>query len=159
MPAPYDALKIANWFISRAQRDDKILTVMMILKMCYIAHGWHLESREMPLFWNRIEAWQYGPVIRDVYFAFRLQGLEVAEQALVEGEEIDPDVREFLEEVYQIYGDLPAFWLSELTHVSGGPWDIATKERGYYALIPDALIKEHYVMKRADAEKEANHAQ
>ena len=158
MPAPYDALKIANRFISRAQRDDKILTVMMILKLCYIAHGWHLESREMPLFWNRIEAWRFGPVIRDVYLAFRSQGLEVANPAPVAEEEIDADAGEFLEEIYQIYGDLPAFWLSKLMHIPGGPWDIATKAMGYFSQIPDVLLKKHYEMKRADAEQVADHA-
>lgn len=157
MPAPYDALKIANWFIARAQRDDKVLTVMMILKLCYIAQGWHLESREKPLFWNRIEAWRFGPVIRDVYLTFRSQGLEVADPALVAGEEIDSDAGGFLEEVYQIYGDLPAFWFTKLTHISGGPWDIAIKASGYFSQIPNLLLNRHYEMKRADAERETDH--
>lgn len=157
MPAPYDALKIANWFIARARRDDKILTVMMILKLCYIAHGWHLESREKLLIRNRIEAWRFGPVIRDVYLTFRSQGLGVADPAPVAGEEIDSDAGGFLEEVYRIYGDLPAFWLTKLTHIPGGPWDIATKARGYFSQIPNLLLKKHYDMKRADTEREADH--
>ena len=159
MPAPYDALKIANWFIARAQRDDKVLSVMTILKLSYIAHGWHLESRGGPLFWNRIEAWRFGPVIRDVYLAFRSQGLKVANPAPVMGEGIDAEVGEFLEEIYQIYGEQSAFWLSKLTHVPGGPWDIATKARGYFAQIPNGLIRQHYVMKRAEAEGKDNHAE
>ena len=158
MATPYDALKIANWFITRALRDQRVLSVMMVLKLCYIAHGWHLESRGGPLFWNRIEAWRYGPVIRDVYVAFQSQGLEVAELAPGQGDGVDSEVEELLEEVYRIYGSLPAFWLSELTHVIGGPWDITTKARGFFAEIPDTLIKQHYVMKRANAEEQANHA-
>jgi len=53
-----------------------------------------------------------------------------------------------LEEIWLIYGSLSPFQLSELTHVAGGPWDIAMKTGGYYAPIRDELIHQHYIMKR-----------
>ena len=56
----YDARQIANWFVNRAARDEK---VMSMLKLTYFAHGWNLETKETPLFSNRVEAWQHGPVI------------------------------------------------------------------------------------------------
>ncbi|AVW92216.1 Panacea domain-containing protein [Celeribacter baekdonensis] len=62
----YDARQIANWFVVRAQREGRTLSIMSLLKLTYIAHGWHLEMQEVPLFSNRIEAWQYGPVIPEV---------------------------------------------------------------------------------------------
>ena len=71
MPAPYDAHVIANWFVTRAERDGKVLSITTIIKLCYIAHGWHLEIKGVSLYWNRIEAWRYGPVIPDAYMAFR----------------------------------------------------------------------------------------
>jgi uncharacterized phage-associated protein len=147
----YDARQIANWFIRRAAREGRALSIMSILKLAYIAHGWFLESRGRPLFNNRIEAWQHGPVIPDVYSRFRKQG--------VIPNEIDPDFDEnpapedekFLEEIYTIYGSMPPFTLSELTHVAGGPWHTAREIGGWYAPIPDNIIRTHYEAKRRAA--------
>jgi uncharacterized phage-associated protein len=72
-------------------------------------------------------------------------------------QEITPEDESLLEQVYTIYGSLSAFQLSNLTHVPGGPWDIATKTGGNYALIHDDLIKQHYKVKRAEANRQAAH--
>ncbi|MDR0810620.1 MAG: DUF4065 domain-containing protein [Gemmobacter sp.] len=149
----YDARQIANWFVLRARKDGRKLSIMQLLKLVYIAHGWHLEMRKSPLFNNRIEAWQYGPVIPDVYSAFRRQGINVdtATQA-VPAIDMAPADNGLMEDVWNIYGKLPAFRLSELTHVPGGPWDIATQTGGHYAPIPNASIQQHYEYLRLRAE-------
>jgi uncharacterized phage-associated protein len=144
----YDARQIANWFIERAEKDGRILSIMSLLKLAYIAHGWFLETRDKPLFENRIEAWKHGPVIPEVYQAFRPQGVHA--QSQVDGYEAisDDDVTGFLEEIYKIYGNMSPFRLSDLTHTKGGPWDTATSIGGWYAKIPDELIHSHYIVKR-----------
>ena len=152
MKLTYDARQIANWFVNRAQRDGRSMSIMSLLKLTYIAHGWHLEMQDAPLFKNRIEAWQYGPVIPDVYNAFRRQGINVTGPVSVKQCALEADDEKLLEQVYDIYGSLSAFQLSDLTHVTGGPWDIASKTGGNYALIHEELIKKHYVMKRLEAE-------
>lgn len=152
----YDARQIANWFVRRAQQDGKSLSIMSLLKLTYIAHGWHLEMQDAPLFGNKIEAWQYGPVIPDVYNSFRRQGIVVGTTTqTVLDLNLDPADKDLLEQVWNIYGSLPAFRLSDMTHVPGGPWDIATKTGGNYAKIPDELIKQHYVDLRKKAENAA----
>ena len=72
-----DARQVANWFVTRARQDGRSLSIMSLLKLTYIAHGWYLESRNEPLFPNHIEAWQYGPVVPEVYRDFRRQGITV----------------------------------------------------------------------------------
>lgn len=154
----YDARQVANWFTDRALRDGRSLSIMSLLKLTYIAHGWHLETQHKPLFQNHIQAWQYGPVIPDVYNAFRRQGINVSGPVPVPPAQFSTEDENLLEQIYDVYGSLGAFQLSEITHVTGGPWDIATKTGGYYATIPDELIKQHYEMKRAEANKQAAHA-
>lgn len=148
----YDARQVANWFVSRAAKDSRVLSIMSLLKLTYIAHGWHLEMRKSPLFGNRIEAWQRGPVIPEVYHAFRRQGVHV--QAQAEKDKFPPSVAEydeaFFEQIYSIYGHLDAFTLSDMTHEEGGPWQKASR-RGNYALMFDEEIREHYEQKRAEA--------
>lgn len=147
----YDARQVANWFVSRAASENRTLSIMSLLKLTYIAHGWHLEMRKSPLFNNRIEAWQRGPVVPDVYHAFRGQGVHIGSVADVSkfpAEVADYD-ESFLEQIYSIYGHLDAFALSDLTHERGGPWEIATQRSGNYAIMFDDEIRRHYEAKRA----------
>lgn len=126
---------------------------MSLLKLAYIAHGWNLEMRNEPLFVNRIEAWRYGPVIPDVYKAFRPQGVIPSKPDTSFAAPTDPVDVGFLEQIYKIYGHMSAFRLSELTHEPGGPWETASKLGGSYAEIPNDLIFAHYVQKRRMAEQ------
>jgi uncharacterized phage-associated protein len=146
----YDARQIANWFIQRASREKKKLSIMQLLKLVYIAHGWHLEITKNPLFRNRIEAWQHGPVIPDVYRSFRPQGVEILHEDARYSAEPAERVAEFLEEIYSIYGGRSPFNLSAITHVSGGPWETAIKRHGRFAPISDDSILDHYVGLRAN---------
>lgn len=147
----YDARQIANWFVQRAQKESKTLSIMSLLKLTYISHGWHLEMRKVPLFSNRIEAWQRGPVIPDVYSSFRGQGVHVTgiiPQYSLPMTKFDTD---FLEQIYMIYGHMDPFTLSEMTHEPGGPWEMASKRAGNYAPIYNSEIQAHYEAKRAAA--------
>lgn len=147
----YDARSIANWFVRRAAQNGARLSIMQLLKLTYIAHGWHLEVFRKPLISNRIEAWQYGPVIPDVYNNFRSQGVHVGMPLPAFDAELSADKQSFLEEIYSIYGNMSPFHLSELTHVAGGPWDTSWRIGGRYAPIPDDVILAHYDRKRAES--------
>jgi len=138
----YDARQIANWFVQRANRDGKQLSIMSLLKLTYIAHGWFLEMRGQPLFDNEIEAWQYGPVIPEVYHSFRRKGVVVSE--MLEGQQVPEELSGFLEQIYSGYAGLSPFQLSDMTHQEGGPWDRARKREGWYAAISNADILDHY---------------
>ncbi|MGQ3672296.1 Panacea domain-containing protein [Xanthobacter sp. TB0136] len=144
----YDARQVANWFVERAKEDGRSLTIMQLLKLVYIAHGWYLEMSKSPLIRNRIEAWQYGPVIPDVYEGFRPKGIKVEEP--VDGYEIPRNafVDRVLNHVYDTYGKMTASRLSTLTHEVGGPWHKATSTYGYFAPITDDMILPHYQEKR-----------
>lgn len=153
----YDARQIANWFVRRAAKDRRELSIMQLLKLVYISHGWHLEMRKRPLFSNRIEAWRHGPVIPDVYNAFRSQGIYAVRE--VDGYPADGIIdydAALLEQIYQLYGGFSPFQLSDMTHEPGGPWEIATRAFGYFAPITDDIIQAHYEAKRAKASGSAH---
>ena len=148
----YDARQIANWFVTRANKDGRTFTIMQLLKLVYISHGWHLEMRKTPLIANKIEAWKYGPVIPDVYNAFRAQGVQPQKTVNVESPAVGSRDEHLLEQIYQLYGKMAAMQLSDLTHEPGGPWDISTKQWGYFAPIPNDLIQQHYELKRSQGQ-------
>jgi len=156
----FDARQIANWFVARYSEDGKNPSIMTLLKMTYIAHGWHLGIKGVPLFSNDIQAWRHGPVIEEVYTLFRKQG--DYSTSIAHGfpkEEIEPETVNFLEDVYRKYGRYDAWTLSNLTHKKDSPWDITWREIGEYGEIPDSLIKQHYALKLAQAELKKQQAQ
>lgn len=147
----YDARQIANWFVTRAAREGRSLSIMQLLKLVYISHGWYMEMSGAPLIRNKIEAWKHGPVIPDVYHAFRRQGVDVSQAVSGFGMELNSYVEGVLEQIYQIYGKLPARRLSDMTHEPGGPWELASKRFGFFAPITNDLILSHYRQKRLNS--------
>ena len=144
----YDARQVTSWFIERAAKDGRVLSVAQMMKLLFIAHGWHLALRDKPLFGNRIEAWGVGPVIMDVYKTFRPQGRRPGKPdprfpAVADQSDVD-----FLEQIYDRYSGISFQHLSNLTHTAGGPWETALKWGKRCAEIPDELIAAHYLVKQ-----------
>lgn len=148
---PYDARQIANWFVQRFKNENRPISIMELLKLVYISHGWFLEINARPLFHNRIEAWKFGPVIPDVYNSFRGQGVSINQVVSGFDASVDESTDALLVEVDRVYGSMSAFELSNITHEPGGPWDLASKQYGNYAPIDDSVIFTHYREKRQNA--------
>ena len=140
----YDARQVANWFIRRAHRDGRVLSISAILKLTYFAQEQSLAERNLPLFPNIIQAWRYGPVIVEVYESFRRQDKGVSVPLLGVPDIQDASDTALLERVWNAYGKRSAAELSRLTHVRDGPWHMATKIGGWYAPIPAELIKQYH---------------
>ena len=132
--------------VTKAAGDP--LSIMSLLKLSYISHGWYLALCDAPLFSDRIEAWRHGPVIPKMYKDFRRQGIRPSKFVKCRSADVDEQQIDFLEQIYDIYGALPPFHLSALTHVAGGPWDITYRMGGLFAEIPNDLIKMHYLAKQ-----------
>jgi len=84
----YDARAVANYFLELAGQEGKPLDPMGIQKLVYFAHGWTLAIYDRPLISQRVEAWDYGPVIRDLYNEFKRFGSSrITEPAEIPGDE------------------------------------------------------------------------
>ena len=64
----YTAMDVADCFVRLALREGKPLTNMKVQKLTYIAYGYWLGFTNYQLFQEAVEAWQYGPVIRELYY-------------------------------------------------------------------------------------------
>lgn len=58
---------VANYFIQKSFDTGIGLTPMKLLKLVYIAHGWHRGYFSENLINDAVQAWRYGPVIPDLY--------------------------------------------------------------------------------------------
>jgi uncharacterized phage-associated protein len=151
-------IAVANYFIQKSFDTGKLLTPMKLVKLVYIAHGWHLALYDEPLLDEGVQAWMYGPVVNSVYHAFKSYGngqITSLKSVLSGGRALTPQVTEnikpFLDKIWDVYGDLNGLQLSTLTHQPQTPWDIVWNQQGgkdsKSAIIANDTIKEHYKKK------------
>ena len=142
----HDARTIANRFLHLAETAGDSVTPMQLLKLVYIAHGWNLGLTGRPLINDRVQAWQYGPVIRPLYDAIRNFKSQPVRGPLSApaNDHLSADEIGLIQEVYDLYGDLSGPALSRLTHAKGTPWDMTYEPGEFGIIIPDDLIEDHY---------------
>lgn len=133
----YSAKAVANYFIALAKKRGEKLTPMKLQKLVYFAHGWHLALTEHPLIDEKVEAWQYGPVIPSLYHEFKSYGKgSISEPAtdlddslnfvvpeLPVDSPADLYAKALIEKVFDVYGKYSGIQLSNLTHIKGSPWE------------------------------------
>ncbi|MGD2100827.1 MAG: DUF4065 domain-containing protein [Acidimicrobiia bacterium] len=93
-----------------------------IHKLLYYCQGWHLAWTDAPLFDERIEAWDMGPVVADLWRAERSHGLATAEPLVAVEERT-------IGYVINRYGELWGSQLIGQTHEEA-PWQEA-RSRGW----------------------------
>lgn len=76
----YTAMDIANyiiWYANQSFSNDVYLSPLKLHKILYYVQATFLANFDgQPLFNDVIEKWQYGPVVRDVYFEFKSHGTD-----------------------------------------------------------------------------------
>lgn len=160
-----NSLVIANYFLEKAAKDGKKLTIMQLVKFVYFAHGWYMAFHDKPLIKEKVQAWKFGPVIPEVYNCFNLltngsnQVLRFAGdgKGKVLKEDLTKEEINVLDQVYDVYSKYSPFRLSDITHEPGTPWSNTTANGGHWTVIPNNEIKSFYVDKRdRSAAKNAN---
>ena len=144
----HDAKNVANRLINYAVDEDSPLTPMQVQKLTYFCHAWMLGLHDEPLVRQNIEAWQYGPVIRDLYLSLQRYGRRPVTRLMKCRKESYVNYEsDIIREVWQKYGHLTGPQLSTLSHEGGTPWhqvwhDPARTEPK--PIIPNSLIRGYY---------------
>ncbi len=99
------------------------MTAMKLQKLVYYCQAWSLVWDEKPIFKERIEAWASGPVVRELYEEHKGMFL-VSDLEKGSIDNLNLEQRETIDAILQAYGDKPAQWLSDLTHMEK-PWNDA----------------------------------
>ncbi|NER49254.1 MAG: SocA family protein [Symploca sp. SIO1A3] len=123
----YSALDIAKYFITLASPEQEdFITNLKLQKLLYYAQGFYLAMFDKPLFTEKIEAWQYGPVVPDIYHHYKQYKLAFIPQPEdFNPEQYDQETQDLLNEVYEVYGQYTAPALMHLTHQEL-PWKKTT---------------------------------
>jgi uncharacterized phage-associated protein len=152
----YTPQHVANYFLSKADKEGRSLTPLKLIKLIYIAYGWVLALTGKRLFDEPIQAWQHGPVIPSIYHEFKSFGKEPidAKAAIFDLETFDfehPEIdkkdketKAILDKVWSAYKMFSGWSLRNKTHEKGTPWSETYEEGVSDKEIPDNLISAHF---------------
>lgn len=158
MESHHDVRAIANFVLDLAQEKRLPIFNISINKIVFFLHSDFLVETGKPLVSAKSEAWQYGPVYRELYGLFE----KFDDQPIVEkATKMDPRTGErlvceailtyeercFLESRANQYIRIAPFDLVHLSHVRGGPWDVVYNHDGTTnpgMKIDNETIKQHY---------------
>ncbi|WP_441238876.1 Panacea domain-containing protein [Bradyrhizobium sp. 930_D9_N1_4] len=130
----YDVRSISNFVLDVADVEGRPVSNLSINKIVYFLHSNYLVEFGKPLVSAKIEAWEYGPVFRELYREFKKYGERAisgrAQRISVEtgnSETCNCELSEleqsFLEPMIRRYVRFSASTLVSMSHVPGGPWD------------------------------------
>ncbi|MFZ0770469.1 MAG: type II toxin-antitoxin system antitoxin SocA domain-containing protein [Candidatus Sulfotelmatobacter sp.] len=159
---PYTSQQVANEFLELAKRDGQQLTPMQLQKLVYFAYGWYLAITGERLLDERVEAWQWGPVIPSLYSQFKQYGsgpiTEPAGEFYFEDRKLtfrpyrlrsnnpekDAVALQVIARVWKLYGKYSASQLSSMTHAENSPWSLTPDKEERGTDIPDDIIKTYF---------------
>lgn len=117
------ALTVAEYFIDKANKENKPITNKKLQKLVYYAQAWSLVLQNKKLFNEKIEAWVHGPAIKSLYVKYKSFGFNAIkkEANIVSLKSLSLPDKRLLDSVWSVYGGLDASYLEMLTH-SETPW-------------------------------------
>ncbi len=128
--------KARNWQVSNLE----------LQKMLYIAQVLHLGIYKHHLFRGNFEAWDYGPVIPDIYHRFKMFGNKPVEEwafPKITGE-CSEEETQFVESVSNLLSELKAYQLVNLTHRDGSAWAKVYVPGAKNLYISEAAMQKEY---------------
>jgi uncharacterized phage-associated protein len=156
VPSNFDPRVVANYIIRNARRPIRQIALQ---KLLYFSHGLYLVRTKEPLVKGYFEAWRYGPVHPAIYRAFRCFGREpitrLAESSDLRTGEMRslPELQEVgacdvIDATLRSYEGFTDGQLVDLSHASGGPWDIVKRRSERENLvglrIPNNIIRQEF---------------
>jgi len=109
---------VANYFLVLVDREaGDLITQLKLQKLIYFAQGANLALFEKPLFEEPIEAWEHGPVVRELrksFGQFRSDVIPIPGE--IEFDIYSTQQKELIYKVYKKYGEHTAAYLRNLTH-------------------------------------------
>lgn len=145
----HNAVDIANWFIARANKEKvqnfgEGISNLKLQKILYFAQAASLALDKKPLFKEEIYAWNYGPVVEEVYHAFKHNMKTPIKNTTNEDyTKFDAELVAFLEDIWSTFAKYSAGKLVEMTHAHA-PWKDAYQSNTISKVIKKDVIQNYY---------------
>lgn len=140
MPSARD---IANYFLylaSKSKGELAQISNLKLQKLLYYAQGYHLAMYGTTLFPEKIEAWDHGPVVRNVYHEYKaFEKASIPPDETFDPHALGEDVIIFGEDVFRDRAIFTAWNLRELSHEEA-PWRDSFIRGANAEMKPDKLV-------------------
>lgn len=136
----YQAIDIAKYIIGKCTADNQPISNLQLQKILYFLQRKYLKEQGRPLFSDEIQAWQFGPVVPEVYYQYcgfgsRTIGMDYDVT-------LDPQDKVLIDEVVEEKRSKKPWELVEETHAPDKAWaQIYEDGAGNRQEIPMPLIR------------------
>lgn len=138
----YKALDLAKYIVAKCIDDRCPISNLQLQKILYYIQKEFLIKTDTPAFGDAIEAWQFGPVVPNVYYDYCSFGSMPISWAIYESELNSYDDEKIIDTIIEQKRSLHPWNLVADTHKPNGAWDQIYKNGvGNHEEIPIELIK------------------
>lgn len=132
------ALNIAKYIISYCSKIGRPVSNLQVQKILFFLQVEYYRTFGEWLFLDEIEAWSYGPVVREVYDVFFGYGGSKIDN--VYECNLDEEIINFINPIIEDLSKKNPWQLVEQTHKKGSSWDVTINKKGKYSIIDRELI-------------------
>lgn len=129
----YTADEMAKYTIDRCVRNGNAISNLQLQKTLYYIQLNFIRMYDKVAFRDEFEAWEYGPVIPEIYYKYSQFGggpicslFNAISDIFYNSEEQD-----LVNDIVDICAEMDPWDLVDSSHVPGGPWDIAYQKGKY----------------------------
>lgn len=136
----HTALEIARYIINKCIELGRPVSNLQLQKILYYVQGEYIKkNRGEVLFSDTMEAWQYGPVVPEVYYNYNIYSAsEITD--VQESIKLNSEVVDILDPVIEDKSKMSAWQLVEKTH-SESPWKNTYIENNRCEITKEEMIK------------------
>ncbi len=134
------ALDLANYIVSKCIQDEYPISNLQLQKIMFFIQKDFLQNDLGPAFDERIEAWQFGPVVPIAYNKYCcFGGMPITIQ---EESSFIPKQNDLIDSIIKEKRMLRPWDMVEMTHKRDGAWDkVYNYGDGLYGIIGTDMIK------------------
>lgn len=140
----YSVLDVARYIIWYCKEQGYTISNLKLQKILYFVQAEFLVSRGEPCFYEEIEAWDFGPVIPEVYHEFKIYGSSAIPRSEAKNSNILILNRDkcMIDDMVDECANYSASYLVEVTH-NQDPWN-DVYEKYCNNIISKESIKEYF---------------
>ncbi|SFK02727.1 Panacea domain-containing protein [Methylophaga sulfidovorans] len=119
-----DPATISSALLQKASERNLSVSNLKLQKLAYYCQGYYLATTGEPMFSDRIEAWDHGPVVPSLYHTYKIYGstyIPSSNHQHVELATLPKMVIDIIDFVLDKWGNKGAWFLRNQTHQEA-PW-------------------------------------
>lgn len=131
----YTAQQVAHYIISKCMRDKRPITNLNLHKILYFVQVASIQAGRGAAFDDDMEAWQYGPIVRNVYYEFgRYGGMPITDT--FNNFQIADEDRVFFDPIIEKRSAQKSWDLVKESHRDGCAWQMVYGGPRTHNIIP-----------------------